>query len=50
MKVFLAGDVEIGKILFFRGEQLEKLARYYSYVKENKYLRKGCQWLLSSVV
>ena len=49
-KVSLAGDMASGKKLFFKGEQAENHPLLISYVKATKYLQKGCQGFLASVV
>ena len=49
-KVYLAGDMVSGKKLFFKGEQLENHPLLISYVKATKFLQKGCQGFLASVV
>ena len=49
-KVYLAGDIASGKKLFFKGEQSENHPLLISYVKATKFLQKGCQGFLASVV
>ena len=49
-KVYLAGDMASGKKPFFKGEQAENHPFLISYVKATKFLQKGCQGFLASVV
>lgn len=49
-KVYLAEDLASGKKFFFSGEPTENQPLFISYVKETRYLLKGCQGFLASVV